>query len=177
MRPPCPTPSLETGREELGQEVWQQPWGKEPGPASVTGFLRDLHPALGRAGSAPRKRNLGKRRSGCAELPGLRGLQSTSPAGSGSARGAHSDLRGRQFGNDSISLTEGHAQGSGSSSPWQHAGSPHWAGGAGRSPESPPDAHIRAQEGVWPALSLGPELGAGSPGICQVPGRARAPDG
>lgn len=49
-----------------------------------------------------------------------------------------------------------------------------WGRGGPRS-ITPPDAHIRAQEGVGPALSRGPEPGTGSPGICQVPGRARAP--
>lgn len=34
--------------------------------------------------------------------------------------------------------------------------------GAGRSPESPPDAHIRAQEGVGPALSWAPSLELGA---------------
>lgn len=54
--------------------------------------------------------------------------------------------------------------------------SPRLAGGGAVPGVSRPDAHIRAQEGVGPALSPGQKPEAGSWSICQVPGRARAPE-
>lgn len=75
------------------QEVWQQPWGKEPGPASVTRFLRDLAPRPGpgrvlRLGRGTWARDPSGGR-GVPNMPSLRGLQFPSPASNGSARGAH----------------------------------------------------------------------------------------
>lgn len=172
-RPPCPTPSLETGREGLRQEVWQQPWGKEPGPASVTRFLRDPHPALGRAGS-----RLG--RGTWARTPAQLGVSRTArpprppapaPRRQWFARGAHGDLGGRQFGNGSISLAEGGAPGSGSSSPWQHAGSPHSAGGRGAPRSLPRRPYKGTGRGVASAV---PGPGAWSWESGHLPGpRAR----
>lgn len=140
-RSPYPTPSLETGRGRAPQqEVWQQPWGKEPGPASVTRFLRDLAP---RPGSGPALR-LG--RGTWARDPAEVGVRPTCPASEASRYRPPpamvqpavptGDLGGRQFGNDSISPAEG----SGSWSPWQHAGVRTRLGGGavpGVSPSTP----------------------------------------
>lgn len=176
-----PTPSLETGRGRAPrQEVWQQPWGKEPGPASVTRFLRDLAPRpgsgralrLGRGTWARDPAEVGVRRTcPASEASGYRPppamVQPAVPTG---------DLGGRQLGKDSISPGGERTRERvlvAVATRWSR----HSAGGRGGPRSLPLDAHIRAQEGVGPALSLGPKLGAGSPGICQVPGRARAPDG
>lgn len=160
--------------------MWQQPPGKEPGPASVTRFLRDRAP---RPGS---RRVLGGRRTTWACDPrGSRRARNTpsrtylhhcppapalvQPAAPGDERGGArprtiplAQRRGAHRGAGLVARATGR--------------SPSTRLGAGRPPEyHPPDAHIRAQEGVGPALSRGPEPGTGSPGICQVPGRARAP--
>lgn len=124
-------------------------------------------------------RNLGARpllRPGCAEHAQLQRPPVTVPPAQqcGSARGA-GNLGGRQSGDYSIGPTEGDAPESGAWSLWQQARVRALDGGRGDPREALPDAHIRAQEGVGSALSRGPEPGAGSPGICQVPGRARAP--
>lgn len=172
-----PTPSLETGWGRAPrQEVWQQPWGKEPGPASVTQILRDRvprprpgrFPRLGRGtwmrdpGADQGATPAAEASSHCLPRPAM--VQPAAPA---------DDLPGRQ--SETIPLAR--QMGGEVARPGRHGNRPvsECRLGAGWSPESLADAHIRTQEGVGPALSRGPEPAAGSPGICQVPGRARAP--
>lgn len=179
---PNPTPSLETG------------WGKSAAAGSVaTAPGEGARPCLRHSvptgpcappwvpsGSWRKKNYLGVRPS--RKPKGSEHAQphvppSLSPRPSiGSARGARRRTRRSTSEDHSIGPTEGGSPGSGSGRQGNRPESIYTTGGGaapGVSP--PPDAHIRAQEGVGPALSRGPEPGTGSPGICQVPGRARAP--
>lgn len=92
-------------------------------------------------------------------------VQPAAPAG---------DRGGWHSGDDSISPTKGDAPGAGLVA-IATGRSPRAEPGAGRPRVALSRAHIRTQEGVGPAPSRGREPGPGSPGICQVPGRARAP--
>lgn len=178
-RSPNPTPSLETG------------WGKSAAAGSVaTAPGEGARPCLRhsdptgpcappwvRLGSAPQKRNVDVRpwrRPGCAEhaqphrpLVSLsqqwfspQHPQATAEAG-GPGTIPLARRRGTRPGAGLVAMATGR--------------SPRAELGAGRPREALPRAHIRTQEGVGPAPSRGPEPGPGSPGICQVPGRARAP--
>lgn len=160
--------------------MWQQPPGKEPGPASVTRILRDRAPRPGSGGAL----RLGRGTWACDQrggpgarnAPCRRGLQSPCPPSPQqwfSPRGSQATRR--QAGPGRFHWPDGGGRSGERGLVAMATGrSPRAGLGAERPPESP-DAHIRAQEGVGPALSRGPEPGAGSPGICQVPGRARAP--
>lgn len=160
--------------------MWQQPPGKEPGPVSVTRILRDPAP---RPGSG---RVLRFRRGtwtcdpgggqGCTEHVQPHRPPITVPLYQQWFSPRHPLAIAEAGSPGTIPLVRRRGT-------YREAGlvamatgrSPRAELGAGRPREALSRAQIRTQEGVGPAPSRGPEPGPGSPGICQVPGRARAP--
>lgn len=177
-RSPNPTPSLETGRGRAPrQEVWQQPWGKEPGPASVTRILLDRAPAL--SGFCASEEEPGNATTAESRVRRTRPAAEASSHSVPPAQQWFSPWRRQTISEPGRPGTIPLARQRGSHpraawSLWQQARVRALVGRRGEPRESRPDAHIRAKEGVGPEMSRGPEPEAGSPGICQVPGRARA---